>query len=290
LIGDHTKNHGIYENSNGTVFETFDGAYIAEIEFAGNDGEKTTGLAYSGAKMGDLSKRIISLGTIAQLLENTEKSLSIASTGDKFEGDIIMLPDVIRYIADTLVENYLAGGVLMGGTSRWKDKAGQKVTSDKLTLKSQVQDARIVSNRVYTQDGYRAQNVTLIDKGILNSFTLSLYAANKTGIPVSKDGGIFVIEGGDSSLEEMIKSTKRGLILGGFSGGEPGANGEFSGVAKNSFYVENGEIKGAVMETMISGNLEDLFMNISAVSREVISDGYNAFPYIKTTGITISGS
>ncbi len=78
--------------------------------------------------------------------------------------------------------------------------------------------------------------------------------------------------------------------MGGFSGGEPGANGEFSGVAKNSFYVENGEIKGAVMETMINGNLQDVFRNVTAVSKELVSDGRMAFPYLATEGVTISGN
>ena len=85
------------------------------------------------------------------------------------------------------------------------------------------------------------------------------------------------MEPGDTPVADMIRGI-RGLIVGGFSGGEPGANGEFSGVAKNSFYVENGEVKGAVMETMISGNLTDVFSNVTAVSKELVSDGTSAFP------------
>ena len=77
--------------------------------------------------------------------------------------------------------------------------------------------------------------------------------------------------------------------MGGFSGGEPGANGEFSGVAKNSFYVEHGRVVGAVTETMINGNLESIFRNVLAVSREQVCDGSSVLPYLACGGIVISG-
>ena len=130
----------------------------------------------------------------------------------------------------------------------------------------------------FTGDGYRAEDVTVIENGVLNCFLLNLYAAKKTGRPVTKNTGFNVVmEPGDKTLEEMIASVDRGLIVGAFSGGEPGANGEFSGVAKNSFYVENGKIVGAVTETMVT------------VSKEQVCDGGSVLPYMASAGIVISG-
>ena len=77
--------------------------------------------------------------------------------------------------------------------------------------------------------------------------------------------------------------------MGGFSGGHPGVSGDFSGVAKNSFYIEDGKIQGAVSETMINGNLEKVFQNVTAVSKEVSMDGASVMPYLATEGIVISG-
>ena len=98
-----------------------------------------------------------------------------------------------------------------------------------------------------------------------------------------------VMEPGDTALNDMIASVKKGLIVGGFSGGEPGANGEFSGVAKNSFLVEDGKIVGAVTETMINGNLEQVFRNVEAVSCELVCDGTSVIPYVMSSGIVVSG-
>jgi PmbA protein len=69
------------------------------------------------------------------------------------------------------------------------------------------------------------------------------------------------------------------ILVGRFSGGEPGINGDFSGVAKNSFLIEGGKIVGAASETMISGNLADMLFNLVDISSETVFDGVSILPY-----------
>ena len=124
----------------------------------------------------------------------------------------------------------------------------------------------------------------------MKTHLLGLYAANKTGRPLVKNTGFdLVVEPGEKSLEELIASVDKGLVMGGYSGGQPGANGEFSGVAKNSFLIENGKVKCAVSETMVNGNLGVAIQNIRGISKEVLLDGTSAIPYIALDGIVISG-
>ena len=145
-------------------------------------------------------------------------------------------------------------------------------------------------DEIVVVSGFRSEEVTLIEKGVLKTHRLSLYGSNKTGRPLVKNtGSDLVIEAGDRTLEELIASVDRGLVMGGFSGGQPGTNGEFSGVAKNSFLIENGKIKGAVTETMVNGNLGDAFRNIRGISREVLCNGGFVVPYIAVDGIVVSG-
>ena len=63
---------------------------------------------------------------------------------------------------------------------------------------------------------------------------------------------------------------------------------DFSAVAKNSFYVEDGEIRYPLIESMVSGNFQDLLMNIRGVSREAIDFGGGTFPCLAASGVTIS--
>ncbi len=119
---------------------------------------------------------------------------------------------------------------------------------------------------------------------------LNLYTSNKTGHEHAPNSSYeIVIEGGDTALSDMIAGIKKGILVGRFSGGAPSTNGDFSGVAKNSFLIEDGKITGAVSETMINGNLADMLNNLVAVSEETVADGSSVLPYMAFGGFTISG-
>ena len=153
-----------------------------------------------------------------------------------------------------------------------------------------VSDPRLAVSDHYTGEGFPAENYNIIENGVLREFDISYYVANKTGKRrAPNDGGKFVIEGGSKPLADMIASIDRGLLVARFSGGEPSSNGDFSGVAKNSFIIENGKITDAAAETMISGNLADMLMNIVDISAETVCDGSSLMPYISFGGITVSG-
>ena len=289
LIADHTKTHSLYKNSGGTEFESFDGVYHVMLEFAANDGERTSGLDGAFLATNNLSVPLLSQGSLARHLSDAEKSLNLVEIPGKFEGTVLFTPDCLEYFVSMLISNYLESSVILDGTSRWLDRLGEAVADSKVTLRLLPTDERLAVRSPYTADGYKSQDVTLIENGVLKSHLLSLYAAKKTGRPVTRSSGGLVMEAGGTPLDAIIAGIDKGLLLGGFSGGQPGANGEFSGVAKNSFYIENGKIAGAVSETMINGNLEKVFQNVLAVSAETACDGTSVFPYMASGGVVISG-
>ena len=289
-IADHTKVHSYYRNTNGTEFERFTGAYEAGIEFAANDGEHTTGIDYAGVTFDCLDAPIISRGNIRKHLEDTSASLKVIPLTGKFEGTVIMTPDMVGYFIWMAFSNFISDQVILNGTSLWLNRVGEQVADERLTISLSPSDERIVGGERWTEAGYASEDVALIENGILKSHWLSLYAAKRTGRPVVKNTGeSFVMKAGTDSLQDLIRSVKKGLIVGGFSGGEPGANGEFSGVAKNSFLIEDGVIVGAVTETMINGNLEQVFKHIRGITAEVTADGSTVLPYLAADGIVISG-
>ena len=97
---------------------------------------------------------------------------------------------------------------------------------------------------------------------------MGIYGANKLGKNRAvNDGGAYIVEPGKKSHKEIIKNIDEGVLLCRFSGGYPSSNGDFSGVAKNSYYIENGEVKYPISETMISGNISEMMKNIIAISK-----------------------
>lgn len=280
----------ISRNTNGTDFEGVGGQYQFYVEICAGDGERTTGLDYTGITTKTLDQPLIEMGDFRRHLEDIRRSIHPETLEGKFEGTVILTPSCATDFIYMTLGNYIRDSVIIDGTSLWLDKVGEQVADEKLTVVLDPLDERIVSGECGTANGFRSEKVALIEKGVLKTHWLSLYGANKTGRPVVKNtGSDLVVEPGNSTLEELIASVDRGLILGGFSGGQPGTNGEFSGVAKNSFLIEKGKVKCAVTETMVNGNLGEAFRNIRGITAEVLCDGGSVVPYIAVDGIVISG-
>jgi PmbA protein len=261
------------------------------MEFAGNDGENSTGINYTYVIFDDLDKKFIELGSIEKDLTDAENSLNPIRVSDKFEGDVLFTPNCAAQVLSFVMGNTVADHALVTKTSKWLDKIGEQVASPLLTVRANPWDERIICHEVHTCDGFRSENYDVIEKGVLKSFGATLYAASKCGVDRAPNTGMdAVVDPGDTPYEDMVKSIKKGLIIGSLSCGMPGATGELSGVAKNAFLVEDGEIKGAVMETMISVNLFDMLFNIKSISKELLCNGSMVMPYILAGGVTISGN
>lgn len=290
IILKHVNIHSVYRNTNGSQDEKCAGSYEIYVEFAGNDGTNSTGIAAAQVVTDKLDTPFIELGSIDKDLQDAEDSLSPISVEGKFEGKVIFTPGCAVQMVYYALSNFIGESVVLDKTGLWLGKIGEKVTSDKLTIALKPWDERIVNHEVHTDDGFRSEDYTIIENGVLKSYMTSLYAANKCKVERAKNSGFdLVIEGGDVSFPDMVKGMKRGLIVGAVSCGMPSGNGELSGVAKNSFYVEDGRIKGAVTETMINFNLADMLQNVTAVSKELLCDGTMAVPYIEAEHVLISG-
>lgn len=290
IILKHVSVHSIYRNTNGSCDEKISGRYEVSVEFAGNDGENSTGLAGTYVVTDNLDKPFIELGNIEKDLKDVEDSLNPISVEGKFDGEVIFTPNCALQMVYYALANFAGESVVLDGTGMWLGKIGQKVASDKVTISFKPWDERIVDHEVHTGDGFRSEDYTMIENGVLKSYMTSLYAANKCKVERAKNSGFdIVVEGGDVAFADMVKGIKRGLIVGAVSCGMPSGSGELSGVAKNSFYVEDGQIKGAVIETMINFNLADMMKNVTALSKEVLCDGSMVMPYIEVSHVLISG-
>jgi PmbA protein len=281
-----------YANSNGVMFNTQREYYNAGSSFAATEGEKTSSFNYYYSNLDNLSKPFIDLGITRRLLEESVRSLNPRMFEGKHVGKVIVSPACDDMLWHTLIECFLHDLPMIQGTSRWKDALGTKVVSDKLNLRSVPLHPLVVGGERFTPDGFESADTDFIKNGILKSFALSLYAANKTNKPRSGNASHYTVEvtPGDAALADMIKGVDRGILINRFSGASPGPSGDISGVAKNSFLIENGQISDALVETMVSFNLIDVLQNIVGISKEYNTDGYTLLPWVCVDGVTISGA
>jgi PmbA protein len=281
----------IYMNTNGVAMEEQSMKYDIYVGFSAVDHNISSSVAGYGITTDNLDIPLLEYGILDQLMTQTEQSIYPKSLEGKFEGTIVLMPDALDNLLNTICRLLLSDGCLMDGTSQWKDALGQKVASPSFTLScNYLEEGLVTSGSMITEDGYRKENLTVIEDGVLKSFLVSRFGSRKTGIPRSKNyGGAFVVKPGEKTLAEIIATIDKGILLGNLSGNQPTSSGEISGVAKGSFLIENGQLKEAINETMISCNLIDMLKHIRAVSKEQVCNGYNKLPWVAFDGVIISG-
>jgi PmbA protein len=255
--------------------------------FSAKDGARATSFNYSGAASYAPFERLLAVGTVGRLIEETLRSFDARPVPEKFVGDVILTPDCVYHLMFVLARA-LGGYELLAGTSPYRDKASEPIASPLFSLLNRPLAADFPEGSDFDGFGIPTVNVDIVKDGRLENFLVDFYIARKLGLPQTAGVWNFVVPPGDRSLDDIVAGTERGIILSRFSGGNPNSNLEFSGVAKNSFYIEGGEIRHALSETMVTGNLQDLLRNIRAVSREQVNFGDHAYPYLAASGVTIS--
>ncbi len=286
----YTKRDMVYKNTSGTLCKEQAGSYYVGMQFAGKDGERITSMNSCGVSTYTLDTPIIECGDFRMALELMEKQLDAAPLEGKFTGTVMMNTGAVDQFVNYLLDIGACGTYVLDGTSVWLDKIGEKVTSEKLSIKLDPHDERIVRGETLTFDGFKSEAYDVIENGVLKNYMIDYYISEKTGYKKAANlGNDMIIKAGDVSYEDMIKNIQKGILIDGFSGGYPAVNGDFSGVAKNGFLIEDGKIVGAITETMISGNLFDMFNNIKDVSKELVCEGWGVTPYMSFDGVVVSG-
>jgi len=282
----HTKS--FFQNSNGVDFEVREGMYGFSPWFLAKDEKNTSSFNGTGFSALKIEKPLQEYGTIDTLLRQCVEQLQTQKVKEKFKGQIMVTPDCIGDFLSFIISD-ISDGKMVSGNSLYKDKLNQKIANTKLSVHSHPRSNEIADGYFITSDGYVAENSTIIDKGVLKTHLLGIYGSNKLGKNRAvNDGGAYIIDSGEKSQKEIIKGIKQGVLLSRFSGGYPASNGDFSGVAKNSYYIENGEIKYPLTETMVSGNAQEMFENLHEVSNDRIDFGSGILPWISFNGVTIS--
>ncbi len=290
MIVAHKETYSAKANSYGVLFSTHQGCYEVQLMFSAHEGDKASSFFGSGVIADTLDKPFLEMGSIEKDLADVEKQIETTFVDGKFEGTLVVTPGCLGSLFYSLLTDFVGESGLLSDTSLWKDKLGEQVADERITLSLAPLDPRVVCGSRVTGDGFRAEDFDVIRNGKLNAFVLGLYAANKLRLPRGgNDSFNVVVAPGHKPISEIIASVKKGILVGRFSGGQPSSNGDFSGVAKNSFLIEDGKLGPALSETMIAGNMADMLLHLRDISSEQVVDGMGALPYMAFDGITISG-
>ena len=130
-----------------------------------------------------------------------------------------------------------------GGT-----KIGEKVVDERVTIVSDPLDPA-GRGGLFTGEGLPTQRVVWIENGVVRNLNYDRFWAQKQGVQPTASSGVIRMSGGNSSIEEMIASTQRGILvtrLWYIRGVDPRTI-LFTGLTRDgTFLVENGRITQAI--------------------------------------------
>ncbi len=262
------------------------GWYGIGVSGSAREGKKCSSFNYTGGVAHELGATAADgYFGIGQMMRDMERQIDTQPLGSKFTGDVVLMSEAVSALLNWL-QGQLGDTQLIGGSSVYRDSVGQQIASPLLTVRSRFAAPAVAP---VSSDGFSTPEVELVRAGVLKTLTPTLYGSRKTGLPhVPVAAGGWEVEAGETSLEQMIDGVKRGALVGRLSMGMPAANGDFSGVIKNSFAIEGGAIGPALSETMIAGNMARMLRDIVAVSRERIDQGSLVLPWIRISNLHFS--
>lgn len=184
----------------------------------------------------------------------------------------------------------LQGQALQQERSFLLDRLGRRVGSSLFTLIDDPTLPRGSASRVYDGEGFAAKRRTLVERGILKSFLIGSYYANKMGVePTGATTGNLIIPPGSDGTDALIRQVKRGVLVTGFLGGNSDTTrGDFShGI--DGFSIENGALGGPIGEMNVSGDHSTLWDRLVAVGDDPWSWGATRSPTLVFDDVSVSG-
>jgi len=184
----------------------------------------------------------------------------------------------------------LSGSAIQQKNSFLIDKLNQQIASNVLTL---IDDPFIPggrASRLFDGEGLAARKMPVFDKGVVKNYYLDSYYAGKLGVnPSTGSTSNLILTPGARSLEELVASVGRGILVTGFNGGNSnGSTGDFS-FGIDGFLIENGEIVQPVSEMNITGNMMGLWMNFAEAGTDFREDSAWRIPSLLFNEVDFSG-
>ena len=197
---------------------------------------------------------------------------------------VVLAPDLAGMLAhEAMGHPCEADAVLSGAITA--DLQGQRVASD---LISMVDLAHHYNGEetlcpVYVDDeGTPAEDVLMIDRGVLRQFMHSRETAARLGLPPSGNARAYgpddeplvrmrntAILPGSSTLDELVAGVEESYLLLDTSNGQADATTEFMFGINLAYEIRNGKLGAAVRDTTVSGSALKVLQSVDGVGSDM---------------------
>ena len=214
--------------------------------------------------------------------------------------------------APVIFENRLAGallspliGAISGpsiarGTSFLKDKMGEAIFGEHVTLSEDPHRVRGLGSTPFDDEGVANQARDIIDRGVLTTWLLNTASARQLGLettghasrglagPPGVSPTNMTLQPGTRDLAGLMADAKTGLLITSMFGPSLNGNtGDWS-VGVSGVWFENGEAAYPVTEITVAGNLIEIYKRV-VVGSDLEIRGASNSPSLLVDDLAIAG-
>ncbi|MGH7724325.1 MAG: TldD/PmbA family protein [Candidatus Eiseniibacteriota bacterium] len=194
---------------------------------------------------------------------------------------VILEPNAVAELVSFLAWLGFGAQQVQEGQSFLTGRLGEAITGPRISIADDAFDPRGAGSP-FDFEGVPRQRVPLIENGTAKAVVYDTRTARKDGVvstghasatPPNPEGPApydLVLAAGDSSVEEMIKSTERGLLVTRFWYNrvvDPRKTLITGMTRDGTFWIEKGEIQGGVRNLRFNESVLDVLARAEAISR-----------------------
>ncbi len=191
--------------------------------------------------------------------------------------DAIISPMTLANILEE-VGDMASGFYVDSGISFLKDKLGERVASEALTLIDDPTLHGTYGAEPFDDEGLPTRRNIIIENGVLKTYLHNSSTAKKFNVESTANAGLIVpgpfnlvVEGGTESLSSLISKIDRGVLVTNdwYLRYRDTSRGDFSTIPRDGlFLIINGGIERPIRELRISDNILRLLQNIEYMTHD----------------------
>jgi len=206
-------------------------------------------------------------------------------------------------IAASLLSSFvgaISGPAIARGVSFLKDRLGEQVFSDAVTLVDDPFRPRGLGSTPFDDEGVQVEERAIVDRGVLTTWLLNTSSAKQLGLastghasrglagPAGVSGHNLHILPRQRDLAGLMADAGKGLLITAMFGPSINANtGDWS-AGVSGFWFEGGELAYPVTEITVAGALPDIYRRMIPGSDLEFRGSMNA-PSLMVEGMAIAG-
>lgn len=247
----------------------------------------------------------------------SQKAISLLDAKQAPSGDfpVIFDPELTGVFIHEALGHASEADIILQNDSILKDKIGQKIGSDLITVIDDATRKDGFGHFAYDVEGSNSNKNVLVEDGVLKTVLSSRESAKKLGLESSGNARSSIknqplvrmsntyIKPGDSSFDELIEDMHDGIYLKGSRGGQVDTGkGIFQFNAVEAYKIENGELSTHLRDVSLSGSTLDILNNVVGVGSDFkLNVGFcgkdgqtvpvgDGGPHIKVSKATVGGA